>query len=186
LRGLSISSEDADEVGKGWNRVETYVRNVRRLHDRDIMVNGSFVFGFDNDDSGVFERTVAFGIEARLETATFTVLTPYPGTLLYRKLEREGRILDRDWGHYDTTRVVYRPKLMSPAELEAGYFQAYRDFYAWPSVWTRCRVGEPGFAKRLLLNVGYKKVEPLYHPLGRLLRAGWSRPVMRWFAAPNG
>jgi radical SAM superfamily enzyme YgiQ (UPF0313 family) len=181
----SVNRHCLDEVHKGWNKVENYVRNVRRLHDRDIMVNGSFVFGFDNDSTDVFDDTVRFGIEARLETATFTILTPYPETLLYKKLAADGRILDHDWAHYDTTRPVYRPRLMSAEELEAGYFRAYREFYSWPSIWTRCRVREPGFAKRLLLNVAYKRVEPLYHLLGKGLKAGWGRPVMNWFARPN-
>lgn len=181
----SVNRNCLGEVRKGWNKVENYVRNVRRLHDRDIMVNGSFVFGFDGDDSSVFSETVDFGIEARLETATFTILTPYPGTLLYKKLEAEDRIIDRDWAHYDTTRAVYRPKRMSTAELEAGYFSAYRDFYSWSSILKRCRLREPGAAKRLLLNVAYKKVEPAYSFLGRGIRAGWGRPLMRWFAGLN-
>jgi radical SAM superfamily enzyme YgiQ (UPF0313 family) len=181
----SINRHCLDEVRKGWNKVENYVRNVRRLHDRDIMVNGSFVFGFDNDSLDVFDHTVQFGTEARLETATFTILTPYPGTLLYKKLDAEGRLLDRDWSHYDTTRAVYQPRLMTPAELEAGYFNAYREFYSWRSIWARCRAREPGFAKRLLLNVAYKKVEPTYHLLGKGVKAGWTRPVMNWFARPN-
>ena len=181
----SVNKQCLNEVRKGWNLVDNYFRNVRRLHDRDIMVNGSFVFGFDHDDTDVFKLTVDFGIEAKLETATFTILTPYPGTLLYKKLSKEGRILDRNWAHYDTTRAVYTPKLMSPEELEAGYFQAYRDFYSWHSIWTRCRFNEPGFAKRLLLNVAYKKVEPVYRYLGSRVRAGWGRPIMDWFAKPN-
>jgi radical SAM superfamily enzyme YgiQ (UPF0313 family) len=133
----------------------------------------------------VFGQTVGFGIEARLETATFTILTPYPGTLLYKKLDSEGRIVDRNWAHYDTTRVVYRPKLMSAPELEAGYFQAYQDFYSWSSILTRCRLGEPGAAKRLLLNIAYKKMEPAFSVLGKGLKAGWARPIMNWFAKPN-
>jgi radical SAM superfamily enzyme YgiQ (UPF0313 family) len=173
------------EVQKGWNKVENYVRNVRRLHDRDIMVNGSFVFGFDNDDASVFSQTVDFGIEARLETATFTILTPYPGTLLYKKLQSEGRIVDRNWTHYDTTRAVFRPKLMSAGELEAGYLQAYRDFYSWDSIFARSRLREPGYAKRLMLNIAYKKVEPTYRLLGSHVRAGWARPIMRWFSSLN-
>jgi radical SAM superfamily enzyme YgiQ (UPF0313 family) len=182
----SINREALSEVRKGWNKVEDYSRNVRRLHDRDIMVNGSFVFGFDSDDRDVFQRTVAFGIEAELETATFTLLTPYPGTRLYHKLEAEGRIVDRDWAHYDTTRVVYRPKRMTPKELEVGYFAAYREFYAWPSILKRSRLAEPGATKRLLLNTAYKKLEPTYALLGRAVRAGWARPVMGWFAGRNG
>jgi radical SAM superfamily enzyme YgiQ (UPF0313 family) len=181
----SINRNCLGEVHKSWNKVENYMRNVRRLHDRDIMVNGSFVFGFDNDGPDVFAQTVQFGIEARLETATFTILTPYPGTLLHRKLAAEGRIVDRNWAHYDTTRAVYRPKLMSAEELEAGYFQAYRDFYSWDSIFARCRLREPGSARRLLLNVGYKKIEPTFSLLGQGLRAGWARPVMHWFAKPS-
>ncbi len=181
----SINRGSLGEVQKSWNKVENYMRNVRRLHDRDIMVNGSFVFGFDNDDSDVFGQTVKFGIDARLETATFTILTPYPGTLLYKKLDSEARIVDRNWAHYDTTRAVYLPKRMSAEELEAGYFQAYRDFYSWNSIFTRCRLREPGSAKRLLLNTGYKKVEPTFSLLGKGLRAGWARPVMNWFAKPS-
>ncbi|MBN2054671.1 B12-binding domain-containing radical SAM protein, partial [bacterium] len=130
----SVNRHCLDEVRKGWNHIGDYIRNVRRLHDRDIMVNGSFVFGFDHDGPDVFTHTVQFGIEARLETATFTILTPYPGTLLYKKLLAGGRIIDHDWSHYDTTRVVFQPMGMSGEELEAGYFQAYRDFYSWRSI----------------------------------------------------
>jgi len=133
----------------------------------------------------VFSQTVQFGVEARLETATFTILTPYPGTLLHKKLDSEGRITNRNWAHYDTTHVVFRPKRMSAAELEAGYFRAYKDFYSWRSIFARCRLQEPGSAKRLLLNIAYKKLEPAYSPLGKYLRAGWARPIMDWFARSN-
>ena len=180
----SIVPESLGEVHKHCNRVENYIRNVRRIHDRGIMVNGSFVFGFDHDDHSVFERTVAFGLEARLETATFTVLTPYPGTTLYRRLRAEGRLLDDDWSHYDTTRCVFRPAQMTPEELEEGYFGAYRQFYSWPSILHRCRLDQPGFAQRMFLNVAYKRVEPLYGLLGRLVRVGWLRPLFNWYASP--
>jgi radical SAM superfamily enzyme YgiQ (UPF0313 family) len=178
----SIVPESLREVHKQCNRVEDYVRNVRRIHERGIMVNGSFVFGFDHDDGDTFARTVAFGIQARLETATFTVLTPYPGTTLHKRLHAEGRILDRDWSHYDTTRCVFRPAQMTPQELEAGYYDAYEQFYSWPSILRRCRYGEPGYAQRVFLNVAYKRVEPLYGLLGRPIRIGWLRPLFNWYA----
>jgi len=180
----SIVPESLQEVHKKCNRVEDYLRNVRRMHDRGIMVNGSFVFGFDHDDAQVFDRTVNFGIEAGLETATFTVLTPYPGTILHQRLTEEGRIFDHDWSHYDTTRVVFTPTRMSPEILEAGYFHAYEKFYAWPSIWQRCRPQEPGFAKRLFLNVAYKRVEPTYQFLDHPIRAGWLRGLFNWYARP--
>jgi radical SAM superfamily enzyme YgiQ (UPF0313 family) len=180
----SIVAESLQEVHKGCNRVETYLRNVRRIHDRGIMVNGSFVFGFDHDGPNVFAETVRFGIEACLDTATFTILTPYPGTTLYHRLQAEGRIVDRNWSHYDTTRVVFTPARLSPQELEAGYFRAYREFYSWSSILHRCRWSEPGFAKRLFLNVAYKRVEALYRLLGRPLPIGWLRPLFHWYASP--
>jgi radical SAM superfamily enzyme YgiQ (UPF0313 family) len=180
----SIVPESLSEVHKHCNRVEDYVRNVRRIHDRGIMVNGSFVFGFDHDDLDTFDRTVAFGIEACLETATFTVLTPYPGTTLHKRLQTEGRIWDRDWSHYDTTRCVFQPAQMTPRELEAGYYRAYEHFYAWPSILRRCRPREPGFAQRMFLNIAYKRVEPLYGLLGQPIRVGWLRPLFNWYANP--
>ena len=182
----SVIPGSLDEVHKRCNRVEDYVRNVRRIHERGIMVNGSFVFGFDHDDADVFDRTVDFGIEACLDTATFTVLTPYPGTTLYKRLEAEERIFDRDWSHYDTTRVVFTPARMSLDELEAGYFRAYKKFYSWPSIFHRCRRGEPGFAKRVFLNVAYKRVEPVYGLLGRVVPVGWLRFLFDWYARPFG
>jgi len=180
----SIVPESLQEVHKRCNQVATYERNIRRIHDRGIMINGSFVFGFDHDGPDVFHRTVEFGIANRLDTATFTVLTPYPGTALFRRLEAQGRIFDRDWSHYDTTRAVFTPAGMSPAELEAGYFAAYRGFYSWSSILQRCRPREPGFAKRLFLNVAYKRIEPLYRLLGRPLPMGWLRGLFHWYARP--
>lgn len=180
----SIVPDSLREVHKGCNRVENYLRNVRRIHDRGIMVNGSFVFGFDHDDEEVFDRTVQFGIEARLETATYTILTPYPGTILHQRLETQGRIFDHDWSHYDTTRVVFTPAKLSRETLEAGYFRSYEKFYSWSSILQRCRPQEPGFAKRLFLNIAYKRVEPLYKLLNHPVRAGWLRALFHWYARP--
>jgi hypothetical protein len=148
------------------------------------MVNGAFVFGFDHDDPDVFDRTVDFGLEARLDTATFTILTPYPATTLHKRLDAQGRIFDRDWAHYDTTRPVFQPARMSTQELESGYFRAYKRFYTWPSILHRCRVGEPGFSNRLFLNMAYKRVEPLYRLLGRPVPVGKLRFLFEWYARP--
>jgi radical SAM superfamily enzyme YgiQ (UPF0313 family) len=105
-----------------------------RLHDLGIMINGSFVFGMDDDDEDVFERTVEWAIEAGITTATFHIQTPYPGTRLYADMERQGRIVTRNWDLYDTRHVVYRPARIAPDALEAGYNRAYRDFYRWSSI----------------------------------------------------
>ena len=77
------------------------------------MVNGSFVFGLDDDGPDVFDRTVEWGVSRSLETATFHIMTPYPGTALYQRLSADGRIVCDDWERYDTRHVVYRPLKMS-------------------------------------------------------------------------
>ncbi len=97
-------------------------------------VNGSFGFGMDEDDPSVFERTVGWAIEQGVATATFHILTPYPGTARYQRMEAEGRLLHRDWNLEDTRHVVFRTRGMSAEELESGYWQAYRDFNPWGSI----------------------------------------------------
>lgn len=99
------------------------------------MVNGSFVFGMDDDDETVFARTVEWAIKQGIETATFHILTPYPGTALYARMATQGRLLHSNWDLYDTRHTVFQPVRMTAAALENGYWQAYRDFYRWRSIW---------------------------------------------------
>ena len=98
------------------------------------MINGSFVFGMDDDDEDVFRRTVDWAVEHGITTATFHIQTPYPGTRLFARTEADGRILTRDWDLYDTRHVVYRPARLTPEALKAGYDWAYREFYRWSSI----------------------------------------------------
>jgi radical SAM superfamily enzyme YgiQ (UPF0313 family) len=137
---------------------------VRRLHDAGVMVNASFVFGMDGDGPDVFDRTVDWAIEQGIETATFHIMTPYPGTALYRRLAAAGRIWHQDWDRYDTRHVVFTPQGMTPTQLEAGYWRAYRDFYRWSSIW-RSAATKPLLADRLrhlAYSGGWKKFEPLW------------------------
>ena len=90
------------------------------------------------------EWAVAQGVE----TATFHVLTPYPGTALFRRMEADGRLLHRDWDLYDTRHAVFRPARMTPAQLEEGYWRAYRDFYRWGAI-LRGAATKPDLAGRL-------------------------------------
>jgi radical SAM superfamily enzyme YgiQ (UPF0313 family) len=117
----TLRDENLHAAGKRGVSAAEYARRVRIFHDCGIHVNGSFVFGFDHDTPDVFAQTVSWIEENRLECATFHILTPYPGTPLFRRLEREGRLLHRDWDVYDTAHAVFRPRHMSPAELEEGY-----------------------------------------------------------------
>ena len=114
LRSLFVGFEtlapgNLARSNKRQNLGRDYAAVANRLHDLGIMINGSFVFGMDDDDEDVFARTVDWAIEHGITTATFHIQTPYPGTRLFARTEAAGRILTRDWDLYDTRHVVYRP-----------------------------------------------------------------------------
>lgn len=131
----SISPAVLSAVGKKVNVVEEYEEAVQNIHSHGIAVHGMFVFGFDEDDKGVFERTVHFCRKLKLDTASFAILAPYPGTAIYESLDKAGRILTKDWSRYDD--VVFEPKQMSVETLRKGTDWAWREFYKLPSIYDR-------------------------------------------------
>jgi radical SAM superfamily enzyme YgiQ (UPF0313 family) len=128
------------------------------------MINGSFVFGMDDDDEDVFRRTVDWAVTHGITTATFHIQTPYPGTRLFARTEADGRILTRDWDLYDTRHVVYKPALLTPQALKAGYDWAYREFYRWSSIAhaAQSHGSLKHQAKHFFYAAGWKKFEPLW------------------------
>jgi radical SAM superfamily enzyme YgiQ (UPF0313 family) len=185
LRSLFVGFETLNPTalraqGKVQNLHRDYNAAVRRLHDLGVMVNGSFVFGMDEDDASVFDRTVGWAIEQGIETATFHILTPYPGTALFDRMEAEGRILHRDWDLYDTRHVVFATRRMKAEELEAGYWRAYRDFYRWGSI-LRGASTKPSWRDRwrhLGYAGGWKKFEPLWDWVIRARRVSHALPLL--------
>jgi radical SAM superfamily enzyme YgiQ (UPF0313 family) len=118
----SISQSSMAGVNKGFNRVEDYSSIVARIHSHGIAVQAGIVFGFDHDGPEIFSDTLDFLEAVGIQNATFNILTPFPGTPLFRKLETEGRILTRNWRQYNgRDDVVYQPKHMSAPELLAGF-----------------------------------------------------------------
>jgi radical SAM superfamily enzyme YgiQ (UPF0313 family) len=133
----TLSRETLSSIGRKPNRPENYLEVVKKLHDHGIGIDGSFVFGFDTDDAGVFDRTLEFVLRAKLEVAYFSILTPYPGTRLHQRLAEEGRLLSQDWSIYDANHVVYRPKTFTPDQLLEGYHRALKEVYSIPSIFKR-------------------------------------------------
>jgi radical SAM superfamily enzyme YgiQ (UPF0313 family) len=133
----SLTDENLADARKKTPKAGDYARRVRMLHENGIQVNGSYVLGFDHDRHDVFARTADWIEENRLECANFHILTPYPATPLFRKMESEGRLLHRDWALYDTAHAVFRPKNMSPEELEQGYAWMYQRLFSHASIWRR-------------------------------------------------
>jgi radical SAM superfamily enzyme YgiQ (UPF0313 family) len=184
LRSLFVGFETLNPVslraqGKVQN-LHDYAQAVRRLHGLGVMVNGSFVFGMDEDDPGVFDRTVGWAIEQGIETATFHILTPYPGTALFDRMQRDGRIRHRDWDLYDTRHVVFETRGMRAEQLEAGYWRAYRDFYRWGSI-LRGASTKPCLRdglRHFAYAAGWKKLEPLWDIVIRARNVSRALPVL--------
>ena len=130
----TFSAANLKQSNKKQNLEKDYIKAVNRLHSLGVMINGSFVFGLDEDDKDVFKRTVEWGVKNSITTSTYHVLTPYPGTKLFKDMESAGRILTRNWDLYDTRNVVYKTANLSADELKNGYHWAYKEFYTWSNI----------------------------------------------------
>jgi Fe-S oxidoreductase len=161
----TFTPENLKQSNKSQNLALDYERATKRLHELGIKINGSFVFGLDNDNKDVFKRTVDWGIKNAITTATYHILTPYPDTRLYQSMMNEGRIITTDWDLYDTRHVVYKPIGMSAAELEEGYWWAYDEFYKWNNVFKASLSHEKTEhqLKHLLYTGGWKKFESMWN-----------------------
>jgi len=151
----SVSPEALKSVGKGMNRPEEYVAGIRQLHRRGITIMGSFMFGLDGDDLGVFKRTVDFVNATKIDVVLYHILTPFPGTRLYEEMDRQGRIHDRDWSHYDACQSVIHPQGMTSEELQNGWYWAVRETYKLPNILRRILRPESGWKGRLAASYSY-------------------------------
>ena len=185
LRSLFVGFEtltpaNLARANKRQNLGRDYAAVTNRLHDLGIMINGSFVFGMDDDDEDVFRRTVDWAVDHGITTATFHIMTPYPGTKLFARMEAEGRIVTRDWDRYDTRHVVYQPARLSPRALKEGYDWAYREFYRWPAIarasWTHGSIKHQ--AKHFFYAAGWKKFERLWDRVIRLRQLSSMTPLL--------
>jgi radical SAM superfamily enzyme YgiQ (UPF0313 family) len=176
----SLNPASLEDQHKYHNLNRDYELAIQRLQNLGVMINGSFVFGMDHDDESVFDRTVDWAVAHGIETATFHILTPYPGTALYTRMSAAGRVVSDDWDLYDTRHVVYRPIRMTPETLQAGYYRAYQEFYRWGSIF------KGAFAKssagRILRHLayagGWKKIEPFWDMVIRVGQVSRFLPVL--------
>lgn len=175
----SLTDENLVDARKKTPRSSDYARRVHMLHENGIQVNSSFVLGFDHDRKDVFQRTAEWVEENRVECATFHILTPYPATPLFRQMEREGRLLHRDWTLYDTGHAVFRPKHMSPEELEEGYAWLYQRLFSHSSIWRRRPMDWRAVAPYLAMSYLYKRSNRFWRLLIKyhLVHAAW-RPLV--------
>jgi radical SAM superfamily enzyme YgiQ (UPF0313 family) len=127
----SICQHTLRAIGKTTNTVEDYVKAIRNIHQNHMVVIGDFMFGFETDAPDVFEKTLKTIKELQIDVADFSILTPFPGTPLFKKLDDEKRILTKEWKYYNMGHVVFKPKQMTPEELLRGVQKMYTEFYAF-------------------------------------------------------
>jgi len=157
LMGLeSLCEASLGQTRKGFNDPEAYQALVADLHRHHIALMGCFAFGLDGDTPDVFEKTARFAVKAGIDLPRFAVVTPFPGTPLHRRLDAEGRILTRDWSLYDAQHVVFRPKQMTPEQLQRGHEQAWRMAYSLPSIAKRLWKARVDPHLTLAANLGYR------------------------------
>ncbi|MBI5809645.1 MAG: B12-binding domain-containing radical SAM protein, partial [Deltaproteobacteria bacterium] len=153
----SLSQKNLEKMHKGWNSAEGYRESIRKIHDAGINIIGSFVFGLDEDDRNVFRNTFDFIMETNIDAAQFHILTPLPGTVTYKTLEKEGRIIDRDWAKYHTGEVVFQPMGMTVDELQQGFYWIYRNTYTFTNMMKRSFRSPRNLVYRIAANLSYRK-----------------------------
>jgi len=182
-KGLFIGFESIDEetvkfTGKRQNKPSQYKDTMEMLHEHGIATWGSFVFGFDTDSPEVFDRTVEFGIEMKLMMALYAILTPYPGTALYRRLLAEGRLTDPKWWlrhDHDAGSPYFIPTKMSREQLREGWVRAWTKFYSYSSIWSRFTVRLPTQTtpgSSMIPTLGYFPINFMQHQLATHKIAG--------------
>jgi len=153
----SLSEGNLDDVQKGWNTIKNYEAAIKKIHDAGIDIIGSFIFGLDNDTVSSFRTVLNFIMKNKIDNAMFNVLTPLPGTKLSEKLEKEGKIFNRDWANYHTGTVVINPVNMTADELQNGYYWIYRECYTWPNILKRVFRSPKNLPERFALNYSYRR-----------------------------
>lgn len=153
----SINESSISNINKVQNKLEKYNFAVNEIHKRGIMINASFVFGLDGDDKRVFESTLKWIVDNKIETVTSHILTPYPGTHLYKEFLETGRIIDFDYSKYNTANVVFQPKNMTAEELQQGYLKIYKDIYSFKNIIKRTPKAKNQWIPYYLFNIFYRK-----------------------------
>lgn len=183
-KGLLLGMETINpgslaDANKRFNESVSYLELVRDLHRLGIWIQGCFVFGLDHDTPDVFAATTDFVLEAGVDLPRFSVLTPFPGTPLHRRLEREDRILSRDWELYDGQHVVFQPARMSPQELGEGHERAWKRAYGARAMARRLWKARNFSPVAVSANLGYRFYA---HRLHRFYTCDW--PVNPMLPSP--
>jgi radical SAM superfamily enzyme YgiQ (UPF0313 family) len=171
LIGLeSISTAGLREVHKGFQDPAQFKELIAAFHRSGIAIQGCFVFGFDDDTAAVFERPAEFVVDARIDLPRFAILTPFPGTPLFKRYEHEGRLLTRNWELFDGQHAVFQPRHMSAADLMRGTEMAWKHVYRYRSIAQRIWRSPASRSVVIAANLGYRFYA---HHLDRFYNCDW-------------
>jgi len=176
----SLSDGALAESRKQFSSRVAYRTVIEKLHARNIAIQGCFVFGFDDDDTSVFERTAEFAIDTHIDLPRFAILTPFPGTPLHTRLAAEGRILTKDWSCYDGQHVVYQPARMTAQELLRGTERAWKTTYSYRGIFKRLAGARIQLPLAIPTNLGYRFYA---HHLNQYYNCDWNLPSGSGLAA---
>lgn len=133
----SIAEDNLRQMNKKINLTQDFSKAIQNIHSHGIAVQGSFIVGHDNDTQETFQRLADFINKSNVIFALISILTPFPGTGLFKRMEEEGRLIHKDWEKYDSKTVVFKPKNMTPLELKKGFIHVYREVYSFKSIYKK-------------------------------------------------
>lgn len=152
----SLNNNSLININKGFNKFEEYKFIIDKLHEINVILMGCFIFGFDEDDKYIFQKTVDFVNEYKIDIPRYSIYTPYPETDSFKRLKKEDRILHEKWNYYDTQHVVFEPKLLSPRELDNGFKWSYKNTFKISSSFKRTINSGHNFFITFAGNLAYK------------------------------
>ncbi|MCP4716263.1 MAG: B12-binding domain-containing radical SAM protein [Deltaproteobacteria bacterium] len=186
----SFNDHSLNRINKGFNRFSRYKDVVAGLHANNIVIQGCFIFGFDEDDKTIFEKTVDYVNEFQIDIPRYALYTPYPKTKLFKRLKAEGRLLHENWYYYDTQHVVIKPARMTPRELDEGFMWAYKKTFGVAASLKRSLASGGPLPVTFIGNLAYKiYIKRLYSDANRfpretLLSGGHEQPAAAGKALP--
>lgn len=156
----SFSTAGLQHANKSFNPLQNYAKIIDLIHHHGISIQAGIVFGFDSDTEQTFGDTLQICEELGLDGATVSLLTPFPGTELYRQFQQQNRLLPVDWSYYNgKTRVAFQPQQLTPEQLLAGYHSFRRRFFSWPSIFKRLSKSKTNLGYNLIMNWGYQQAD---------------------------
>jgi radical SAM superfamily enzyme YgiQ (UPF0313 family) len=157
----TISQETLNSIGKTTNKASEYMNSIKKIHDYNLIIIGSFVFGFDTHTKDIFRQTDDFISKSDIDYPYPNILTPYPGSPLYDNFNKQGRILTKDWSKYNLKNVVFQPKNMTPEELYNNVEESFKNWFKISKIFERCintiKYGITQSTNILSMNINIKR-----------------------------